>query len=484
MSRLDDIRQERLKKIQNLSSQNINSYPQYSGERTLIDDAKKLSTTQTIAGRLIAKRGHGKLIFADLIDASGQIQLMFKADLINSDNWKIVENLDIGDFILAIGEVSSSQSGETSLFVNSLQLLSKSIRPLPEKWHGLTDVEERYRQRYVDLIVNPEVKKVFTTRTKILTAIRNFLDENGFLEVETPVLQPIYGGATAKPFLTHHNALDSDLFLRISNELYLKRLIVGGFEKVYEVAKDFRNEGMSKEHNPEFTQVEFYWAYVDYNTLMDFTQKMWRHILNTVFNTQVITYQGKDYDFSADWPRITFHDLLIKHLELDIDLINTESSLIEFITKNNLLPTNVPLAGYGKLLDELYKHHIRPTLDGPLFLTDYPTQMLPLAKRKAEDPTKVSSFQLLIAGHEYLKAYNELNDPIDQAARWQEESQAKDSGAEEFQETDLDYIRALEYGMPPTAGWGMGIDRVVAFMTDQPTIKDVILFPTLRPEVS
>ncbi len=482
MSRLDDIRAERLRKITKLQELSINPYPQYTGERTDIATAKSSSGAHTLTGRLTARRGHGKLIFADLEDFSGQIQLMLKADVINPQDWQIVDLLDVGDFIAVSGEITTSQSGEISLLVSGLQLLSKSIRPLPEKWHGLTDVEERYRQRYVDLVVNPEVRRVFVLRTQILTAIRSFLDQHGFLEVETPVLQPLYGGATAKPFVTHHNALDSDLYLRISDELYLKRLIVGGFEKVYEVAKDFRNEGMSREHNPEFTMVEFYWAYVDYNTLMDFTQDMLRHILQTVFNSLTVTHQGKQYDFSQDLPRVPFRDLLLEYLKLDIDQVTTEEQLIDLVKQNNWLPPSIPLAGYGKILDELYKHHVRPHLDEPMFLIDYPTEMLPLAKRKDTDPSKIASFQLLIAGHEYIKAYNELNDPIDQAARWQEEEAAKDSGAEEFQETDHDYLRALEYGMPPTAGWGMGIDRIVAFLTDQPTLKDVILFPTLRPE--
>lgn len=481
MSRLDKIRQDRQKKVNQLRELGIDPYPSVNLQRTSIADVRtKQGASGVIAGRIMSIRGHGRLTFIDLQDTTAQVQLMIKSDQLSPDYLRQVEFLDVGDAISASGDVTTSQRGEISVLVNELHILSKSIRPLPEKWHGLTDVEERYRQRYLDLVINPDVKKVFLTRTKIVTLLRQYLDTNGFIEVETPVLQPIYGGAMAKPFTTQHNALDSQFYLRISDELYLKRLVVGGFEKVYEMSKDFRNEGMSREHNPEFTMLEFYWAYADYNKLMEFTEQMLSHIVKEVSGSMKVMHQEHQYDLTPPWPRVTFRDLINEHLQIDINQIATEEALVKVIRQRQLLEG--PLIGYGKILDQLYKHHIRPKLQGPLFLLDYPADLIPLAKKLPQDPSKVATFQLLIAGHEYIKAYNELNDPQDQRARWEEEARQAEAGADEYQMLDEDYLRALEYGMPPTAGWGMGIDRFTAFVTDQPTLKDVILFPTLRPE--
>lgn len=433
-----------------------------------------------IVGRIFSLRGHGKLVFADIKDSTGQIQLMFKFDLLGKEGFKLLDLVDVGDFVYAKGEVGKSMRGEISVFVEKIKIISKSIRPLPEKWHGLQDIEERYRQRYVDLLLRDDVKKVFLERTKIVKLIRSFLDDSGFVEVETPILQPVYGGATARPFITHHNTLNEDLYLRISDELYLKRLIVGGFEKVYEIGKDFRNEGMDKSHNPEFTQVEFYWAYVDYHKLMDFTEEMIKFIIKQTKGKLTVEYNGKEYDFSSPWKRVSYKDIFVKYLDLDIDKINTEKQLLKYIKSKQLLDKGEIEVGYANLLDKVYKKHIRPKLEGPLFLMNHPIEMKPLAKRVDNDNSKSASFQLLIAGEEFINAYNELNDPLDQKQRWIDEMEIGNRGGSEYQVLDEDYIRALEYGMPPTAGWGLGVDRLVAFLTNQHTIKDVILFPTLK----
>lgn len=489
MQTLDQIRQERIKKRDTLIQGGKNPYPDFSKKRIMIDKAREMMDQNVeIAGRIFSLRGHGKLVFADLRDESGKIQLMFKADLLDEQSLNNLKLIDVGDFIYVTGKVGKSIRGEVSIIVEKYEFLTKSIRPLPEKWHGLKDVEERYRQRYVDLLVNENVKDIFLTRTKIVNLIRNFFNKNGFVEVETPVLQPIYGGASASPFITHHNALDIDLYLRISDELYLKRMVVAGFEKVYEIGHDFRNEGLSHAHNPEFTMLEFYWAYVDYHKLMDFTEELFGNIIkeinppnSTSTDGLKVNFKGKTYDFTQPWPRITYRELILKYLKIDIDDNINEDKLVQIIEDRKLLPGE-KLIGFAQILDKLYKKHIRPHLDGPLFLIDHPIEMKPLAKRKDDDLTKAASFQLLIAGEEFINAYNELNDPEDQKKRWLHEMELAKKGAEDYQVLDEDYIRALEYGMPPTAGWGLGIDRLTAFLTNQHTIKDVILFPTLRPE--
>jgi len=481
MSTLDQLRQERINKANSLRQSGINPYPTFFCNNITIASARNLlEKNVTVAGRIVSFRGHGKLIFADLKDESAKIQLMFKADVLDK-NFEQLKSTDNGDFLLVDGKVTKTISGEITILVGKFQLLTKSIRPLPEKWHGLKDTEERYRQRYVDLLVNNNVKEIFLIRNQVIKLMRKFLDDHGFVEVETPVLQQVYGGASAKPFITHHNALDSDFYLRISDELYLKRLVVGGFEKVYELSKVFRNEGISRAHNPEFTMVEFYWAYVDYEKLMDFTEKMLVSIIKEIKGGLKVSYKNKEFDFAAPWKRISYRDLFLEKLKIDINIIDTEEKLAKEVAEKKLLPGE-KIVGYGQTLDILYKKYIRPHLDGPLFLTDHPVEMKPLAKRKNDDPTKASSFQLLVAGEEFINAYNELNDPADQKARWVEEMELGKKGAEDYQVIDEDYIRALEYGMPPTAGWGLGIDRLTAFLTDQPTLKDVILFPTLRPE--
>ncbi len=481
MSTLSKLKEERIKKLKELRKQGINPYASFCCKK--IDIAKALSLEGKeveIVGRVLSLRGHGKLIFADIEDESGKIQLMLKYDSLGESKFKMLKLLDIGDFVFAKGKVGRSIRGEISLFVDDIKIISKSLRPLPEKWHGLKDEEERYRQRYLDLLINKDVKEVFYLRTKVIRLIREFLDKRGFVEVETPILQPIYGGATARPFKTYHNTLKRELYLRIADELYLKRLIVGGFEKVYEIGKDFRNEGMDKAHNPEFTQLEFYWAYVDYKRLMEFTEELFEYILKSTKGKLEVEYEEKVYSFKRPWKRISYHDLLLEHLKLDIDRVVTEKELLSFVREKKLLEKDEIEVGYSNILDKLYKKHIRPKLKGPLFLMDHPVNMKPLAKRKKDDPTKSASFQLVVAGEEFINAYNELNDPLDQKNRWVEEMKIGKRGAQEHQVVDEDYIRALEYGMPPTAGWGMGIDRLVAFLANKHTIKDVILFPSLR----
>lgn len=465
---VDELVKTRKEKLGKLQKFGLSGFPAWSDDKW------------QYFGRITAIRGHGKLIFADLANASGKKQVSFKFDRL-SGKWNIVELLDIGDFLAVSGENYVTQAGEPTIDVTNFLVLTKSLRPLPSSWYGFTDVEERYRQRYVDLLMNPEVKKIFQVRSTVIRLLRQKLDEAGFMEVETPVLQPIYGGATAKPFTTHHNTLDVDLYLRIAVELYLKRLIVGGFEKVYEIGKDFRNEGMDRYHNPEFTMLEFYWAYANYEDLMNFTQELISGIVKEVCGSYKMTFEGEEYDFTLPWQRLTFRDLILKETGIDINEVNTEKALMAAIKERRISLDLKGVIGHGALLDELYKKVARPKIKGPVFVTDYPYQMLPLAK-KTPDGKYSASFQLLVAGAEFIKAYNELNDPIDQKARWEEEMKLAREGLEEHQVVDEDYVRALEYGMPPTAGWGMGIDRFVAFLTDQHAIKDTILFPAMRPE--
>ncbi len=483
MPTLDELRKSRLEKLKKLSDRGVTAYPPETGEKIAVVEArKKDGNTVTIAGRIMAIRGHGKIFFLDLRDTTDRMQVVCKADVMEASSFSLIELFDMGDFIAVTGEVGKTQAGEVSVFGKTARLLSKSLRPLPNEWSGLTDVEDRYRQRYVDLVMNKDVKKVFETRAKVITFLRNFLNKDGFMEVETPVLQPLYGGASAKPFVTHHNALDCDLYLRIAVELYLKRLIVGGFEKVYEIGKDFRNEGMSRQHNPEFTMLEFYWAYATYEDLMNYTEKMISSLIKEIKGTTKISYQGTELDFAPPWPRISYRDAVLEHTGIDIQIADDEKKLLAAIKEKNIkLDTNDAI-GYGALLDAMYKVAVRPKLIGPLYLTKRPTAFVTLAKRLPEDPRFTASFQLLVMGEELLNAYNELNDPQDQAARWRESEELGKRGQEEFESFDADYIRALEYGMPPTAGWGMGIDRLLTILEDQKSIKDVILFPTLRPE--
>lgn len=483
MATIDELKKVRLEKLETLQGKGVDPYPSVIRRDQTVEQARTMDgSTVAVAGRIIGIRGHGKIFFADIADGTGKVQAVIKSDVCEKKSFELVSLLDLGDFIAVQGEVGKTQAGEVSVFVKNLQLITKALRPLPNKLHGLKDIEERYRQRYVDLLVNPRARQIFLARAKVVTFLRNFLDSDGFLEVETPVLQPIYGGASAKPFITHHNALDIDLYLRISDELYLKRLIVAGFDKVYEIGKDFRNEGIDRQHNPEFTMLEFYWAYADYEQLMKYTETMFASLIKEATGSHILTYQKQKLDFTLPWPRKTYRDAVLEFSGIDINKAQDEKKLLAKIRAKKIDLDLTGVVGYGALLDTLYKATTRPHLVGPMFLTDRPTTFVALAKRLPKDPTKTASFQLLVAGRELINAYNELNDPEDQTNRWKESEKLGKKGQTEHEVFDADYIRALEYGMPPTAGWGLGIDRLVCILTDQQNLKDVILFPTLRPE--
>lgn len=494
MATLKELRDSRIEKLNKIKELGIDPYPAKSFKDTenqsIQDNFEKYENKDVIvAGRAMAVREHGQLAFIDLNDQTGKIQLYIKKENLQDADYKQSELnfddlklLDFGDFIEGHGKVTKTKRGEISVEVSKVRLLTKSLRPMPSAWDGLTDIETRYRQRYVDMTVNPEVRKVFEQRTLIVSTIRNFLASKGFWEIETPILQPLYGGASARPFKTFHNSLGSDFYLRISNELYLKRAIAGGFEKVFEFARDFRNEGIDRSHNPEFTMLEFYWAYANYDDLMTLTEEMITEVLMKIHGSTKFMHNGIEIDFTVPYKRITFRDIILENTNVDIDTV-TREEIIEEIKKRKLdidLSKNPPLKD---LLDEFYKETCRKYITQPIYLLDYPYEMIPLAKKKFENPSKIASFQLVSMGMELIKAYNELNDPIDQKERMQEEQKALDEGySEEAHPIDYDFIRALEFGMPPTAGWGMGIDRFTSFILDKPTLKDVIMFPTLRPE--
>ena len=434
-----------------------------------------------VAGRIMAKRGQGKVSFVELMDSSGRIQLFVQINALGEAAYEDFKTWDIGDVIGASGRLMKTKAGELSLRVSALKLLTKSLRPLPEKWSGLTDTETRYRQRYLDLIVNPEVKTVFEKRTKIVRFIRSFLDTLGFQEVETPMLQVIPGGATARPFVTHHNALDRDLYLRIAPELYLKRLVVGHFEKVYEINRNFRNEGLSTRHNPEFTMLEFYQAYADYRDLMDLTENLIRDCALTVNGSTKLSYQGRDYDLGQPFQRWTMAEAVLKaNPELDAARLGEADYLRPIVKAKG----GNPQASYGagKLLTELFEATVEANLFDPTFITEYPTEVSPLARCNDANPDVTDRFEFFLGGREVANGFSELNDADDQAARFKAQADAKTAGDDEAMFFDADYIRALEYGLPPTAGEGIGIDRLVMFLTDSASIRDVLLFPAMRPE--
>lgn len=431
-----------------------------------------------IAGRIVSIRNFGKAAFAHIQDSSAKIQVYFRKNILK-EVFTLVKGLDAGDIVGISGKPFRTKTGELTLEVEEVVLLSKIIRILPEKWHGLRDVEIRYRQRYLDLIVNPAVRETFLIRSRIIKKIRDFFDERGFLEVETPMMHPIAGGAAAKPFKTHHSALGIDLYLRIAPELYLKRLLVGGFEKVYEINKNFRNEGISTKHNPEFTMLEFYIAYEDYNYLMVLTEELITFLCMDILGTLRIPYETYELDFTRPWARHTVFEVMKKY-GVDEEVFKNEAKAVEWAKANGLQLE--PDMSYAKVLDEIFKKKVEPFLINPTFITDYPVELSPLAKRKADNPALVDRFELFIATREIANAFSELNDPLDQMERFVEQMQAKATGDEEAQTMDEDFVRALEYGMPPAAGEGIGIDRLVMLLTNSPSIRDVILFPQLKPE--
>jgi len=484
--------EQRRNKLDELKRMGINPYPNdftiKNTTKEIIDRYGSLdkdtlenrNETAKIAGRIIAFRDFGKASFLHIQDRMGRIQVYIKKDLIGEDAYKIFRNLDTGDIVAVEGRVFRTKTNELTIEANLIRLLVKSLLPLPEKWHGLTDVEIRYRQRYLDLITNPEVKDVFVKRAKIIQLIREFLGKRDFIEVETPMMQSIPGGAAARPFKTHHNALDIDLFLRIAPELYLKRLVIGGFERVYEINRNFRNEGISTQHNPEFTMLEFYQAYATFEDLMNLTEEMLSSIAKELLGTFKIEYQGQNIDLTPPWQRITVKDAILKYSNADEGIFTDKKKAFEFAKKLRL---DMPEAfSHGKILLEIFEEVAESKFIQPTFVTHYPLEVSPLSRKNDRDPAIVDRFELLVCGREIANAFSELNDPIDQRERFIQQAKEKDAGDTEAHLMDEDFIRALEYGMPPTAGEGIGIDRLVMLLTNSASIRDVILFPQLRPE--
>jgi len=440
--------------------------------------------TAAVAGRMMLKRVMGKASFATVQDMSGRIQLYVTRDGLGEAAYEAFKHYDLGDVLGARGTLFRTKTGELSVKVSELRLLTKSLRPLPEKFHGLADQEQKYRQRYVDLMMNEDTRAAFRTRSRIVEAIREFMTAKGFLEVETPMMQPIPGGANARPFKTHHNALDMELFLRVAPELYLKRLVVGGFEKVFEINRNFRNEGISTRHNPEFTMLEFYEAYRDYRYLMDFTEVMLREVAKRVLGTLQMRYGEHTIDFARPFERLTIIDAIRKfHPEISASDLATRDGVVAALKKRGIDFGQHAKAGLGALQLHLFEETTEARLIQPTFVVDYPAEVSPLARRSDANPEVTDRFELYIAGREMANGFSELNDPEDQAARFEEQAKAKAAGDEESMYYDADYIRALEYGLPPTAGEGIGIDRLAMLFTDSPSIRDVILFPHLRREV-
>lgn len=484
-----DERNIRIQRLHTLREQGINPYPN-SAQRThtIADVLEHFDEWQgpeglfTLVGRLRLLRDQGKSAFAQIEDGSGRIQIYFRINDLGEEVYRSIKLLNLGDFIQVTGYLFLTHTGERTLRVTTFALLSKGLRPLPEKYHGLEDVETRQRKRYLDLLANgDEAKQVFVTRSRVISAMRRYLDEHGFIEVETPVLQPLYGGATARPFVTHHNTLDRDLYLRIAVELYLKRLIVGGLERVYEIGRDFRNEGIDRSHNPEFTMMECYQAYADYNDIMELVENMIHFIALEVKGSPRITFQGTEIDLTPPWPRYRLLDAIAEFTGIDAKRFPDRDSLAAEMRANGYEVD--PTLGRGRLIDDLMKAMMRkniPALKQALFLTDYPLDISPLAKIHRAEPALAERFQPFIGGLECGNAFTELNDPLDQRRRFEDQARQRAQGDEEAQVLDEDFLEAMETGMPPTGGLGIGVDRIIMLMTDQESIRDVILFPTMR----
>ncbi len=492
VSELREQIQNRRAKRQALADEGVDLYPrrwdhdttpsgahQAHGEATAEElDEKALSLR--IPGRVTAIREHGKTWFADLSDGRAKLQLFIRRNKLPKDAQTLLANLDLGDLVGASGTLMRTRMGELSLMVDDLTLLAKSLRPLPEKFHGLADVETRYRQRYLDLISNPGSRQVFETRARLVSALRRFLEDRGFLEVETPMMHLIAGGATARPFTTHHKALDLPLYLRIAPELFLKRLLVGDMPRVYEINRNFRNEGISTRHNPEFTMLEFYWAYVDYQVLMDFTEEMVTTAAEEVLGTTTLTWKGEALDLARPWPRLTVRQAIVQHGEVGADRLEDAEGVEAVLREKGIALPDA--RDYGHLLMTLFEEVAEEHLVRPTFLTHHPVEVSPLAKQDPEDPRFTERFELYIAGMELANAFSELNDPDVQAERFRQQGEAREAGDAEAHAFDADYVRALEHGMPPAGGLGLGIDRLAMLFTDRQSIRDVILFPLLRPE--
>jgi len=487
MATIDELRKIRLKKLEAIKKAGILVYPGKTKRTHKIaeslrdfNDLARSKKEIVLVGRVRSLREHGGTTFLHLEDGTGKIQAYLKRDKLGERGYKFfLDNFDIGDFIEIRGILFKTKKGERTIEAADFKMLAKSLLPLPEKWHGLRDIEERFRKRYLDLIFNPEVKRKFEIRSKIIKTLREFLEKEGFLEVETPILQPIYGGARARPFKTHLSALDLDLYLRISPELYLKRLLIGGFEKVYEISRVFRNEGMDRSHNPDFTMLEFYWAYVDYKDLMKLTERMFEDLLKKIFGKLEIEYEGKKINFKAPWPRIEFNQLFRKYTKINFEEIHLKALRKE---AQKLGIETSESAGRTEIADEIYKKFCRPKIQQPTFVIHYPLGSFPLAKALEKRPQTLANFQLVAGGWELINAFSELNDPVEQRRRFEEQEKFFKQGLEEAQRLDEDFLEALEYGMPPAAGLGLGIDRLAALLTNFHSLREIIFFPTMRPK--
>lgn len=490
MEKTSTVIEDRRKKINRLREMGINPYP--AGYKTSLkaieavekygekdsEELEKDTEQHSLAGRIMAMRVFGKAAFIHIKDSSGQIQAYIRKDKVGDEGYQLFKLMDIGDHIGIKGSFFKTRTGELTVLVTGLSLLTKSVRPLPEKWHGLTDIETRYRQRYVDLIVNDEVRDVFITRSKIIRFFRDFFNSRDFLEVETPMMQAIPGGATARPFETYHNSLGMNLYLRIAPELFLKRLVVGGLERVYEINRNFRNEGISVKHNPEFTMLEFYMAYATYEELMVLTEELFSRLLMEITGNLVIEYQDQQIDFTPPWPRISLYDSVKEVGGAGDEVLNDIDSAVEFAKSKNIALSKSD--SHGKVLEKIFDQIVEPKLINPTFIIGHPTEISPLSRKNDENPEIVDRFELFIAGKEIANAFTELNDPDDQRERFKKQVELRESGDKEAQFMDEDYLTALEHGLPPTAGEGIGIDRVAMLLTNSPSIRDVILFPHMR----
>lgn len=489
---LNEQQSVRLEKVEAMRRIGIEPYPARSDRSHTSAEALRRfeqieSTTEdtrdadpiTVAGRVVSFRQMGKATFVHIEDGDGRIQLYVRANVLGDDEYAhFLRFVDLGDFVEVGGHLFRTRTGEVTVEAHSWKMLAKALTPPPEKWHGLADTELRYRQRYADLMSNPEVREIFVTRARTITGLRRFLDSHGFLEVETPTLQPVYGGAAARPFTTHHNALNETLYLRIADELYLKRLIVGGFERVYEICKDFRNEGVDSRHNPEFTQLEFYMAYADYQDVMELTERMFVSVADEALGRSTLTYDGHEIDLAQPWRRLALAEAIFEATGIDYEAVTDQKDLYRLAKERgaDVDPDTV----WPRIVDELMKSFVRPNIIQPTFLVDYPVELSPLAKRSPESHRTVERFQVIIGGLELCNAYTELNDPIDQLHRFKEQAKDRAAGDEDAMPVDDDYIRALMYGMPPTGGFGIGVDRLTMLFTDKQSIREVILFPAMR----
>ena len=485
-SEQEALRREKLVKLQ---EEGKDPFDVYKVERThsskqVKDNFEELEGKEvTVAGRIMSKRGQGKVVFSDIYDRDGKIQLFIKIDEVGEEALKQYKTNDLGDWVAATGEVFKTKTGEVSVKVKTVELISKSLKPLPEKWHGLKDPDLRYRQREVDIITNPEVKDTFIKRSQIISGIRSFLDNRGFLEVETPMLATIAGGASARPFITHHNTLDLDMFLRIAPELYLKRCIVAGFEKVYELGRTFRNEGMSVRHNPEFTMIELYQAFADYNDMMELTENMVAEVCKKVNGTTKVTYQGTEIDFMPPWRRITMVDAVKEYAGVDFNEFKSDADAQAVAKEKHLeFPKPLNTVTKGEVLNALYEEFCEQHMIQPTFIIDYPVEISPLTKKKRGNEMFTERFEGFVFGRELCNAYSELNDPIVQRERFAQQEKERELGDDEAYMIDEEFMSALETGMPPTGGLGIGIDRLIMFLTDSASIRDVILFPTMKPQ--